>query len=63
MKTNWKGVFPALTTQFRPDQSLDLAATAKHLDAMIEAGIHGVIMLGTRRRELLARIRREARQS
>jgi 4-hydroxy-tetrahydrodipicolinate synthase len=47
MKVQWKGVFPAITTQFRQDQSLDLAATAKHLDTMIQAGIHGVVFLGT----------------
>jgi 4-hydroxy-tetrahydrodipicolinate synthase len=47
MKVNWKGVFPALTTQFGSDQSLDLAATAKHLEIMIDAGIHGVVLLGT----------------
>ena len=47
MKVNWRGVFPAITTQFRQDQSLDLAATAKHLEAMIKAGIHGVVFLGT----------------
>ncbi len=44
---NWKGVFPAVTTQFHQDQSLDLAATARHINLMIEAGIHGVVMLGT----------------
>ena len=47
MKVTWKGVFPAITTQFRHDQSLDLAATSKHLNQMIEAGIHGVVALGT----------------
>lgn len=47
MKVNWKGVFPAITTQFRQDQSLDLAGTARHLEAMIQAGIHGVVFLGT----------------
>jgi len=47
MKVNWKGVFPAITTQFGSDQSLDLAATAKHLETMIAAGIHGVVLLGT----------------
>ena len=46
-KVNWKGVFPAITTQFAPDQSLDLSATAKHLETLIEAGIHGVVLLGT----------------
>jgi 4-hydroxy-tetrahydrodipicolinate synthase len=47
MRTAWQGVFPAITTQFRHDQSLDLAATSKHLNAMIEAGINGVVALGT----------------
>jgi 4-hydroxy-tetrahydrodipicolinate synthase len=47
MNVNWSGVYPAITTQFRPDQSLDLAATAKHLEALIAAGIHGVVLLGT----------------
>jgi 1-pyrroline-4-hydroxy-2-carboxylate deaminase len=47
MKVTWHGVFPAITTQFRPDQSLDLAATSKHLNTIIEAGIHGVVALGT----------------
>ena len=47
MQVDWQGVFPAATTQFKADQSLDLAATLAHLDAMIEAGIDGLIMLGT----------------
>jgi 1-pyrroline-4-hydroxy-2-carboxylate deaminase len=47
MAVNWEGVFPAVTTQFKSDQSLDLAATAAHLEKLIEAGVHGLIMLGT----------------
>ena len=47
MKVNWKGVFPAITTQFHSDQSLNLEGTARHLEAMIAAGIHGVVLLGT----------------
>lgn len=47
MKIPWHGVFPAATTQFKPDGALDVAATLKHVEAMIEAGIHGLIMLGT----------------
>lgn len=43
----FKGVLPAAVTHFREDQSLDLDATMKHLDAMIDAGVHGLIMLGT----------------
>ncbi len=44
---NWRGVFPAVTTQFRNDQSVDLEATARHVDGMIRHGSHGVIVLGT----------------
>ena len=29
----WQGVFPAITTQFKKDQSLDLDATARHAEA------------------------------
>src|SRR5262249_33591993 len=34
-------------TQFRPDQRLDLEATAKHLSVLVDAGVDGLIMLGT----------------
>ena len=44
---NWKGVFPAATTQFRQDLSLDLDATQHHLDVLIESGVTGLVMLGS----------------
>jgi 4-hydroxy-tetrahydrodipicolinate synthase len=47
MAISWRGVLPAVTTQFRSDQSLDLAATAEHLEQLLRAGVHGIIMLGT----------------
>jgi 1-pyrroline-4-hydroxy-2-carboxylate deaminase len=47
MKVNWHGVYPALTTQFRDDESIDIQATASHLEKLIAAGIHGVILLGS----------------
>jgi 1-pyrroline-4-hydroxy-2-carboxylate deaminase len=47
MGVNWRGVFPAATTQFHDDQSLNLDGTAKHLERLVESGIHGLIMLGT----------------
>lgn len=47
MAITWRGVFPAATSQFHPDQSPNIEGTLAHIDAMIEAGIHGVIMLGT----------------
>lgn len=47
MSLQWRGVYPAAVTHYRPDQSLDIASTLAHVDKMIEAGIHGVIMLGS----------------
>jgi len=47
MQTDWKGLYPPLTTQFGDDESLDLDGTARHLETLIQAGIHGVILLGT----------------
>jgi 1-pyrroline-4-hydroxy-2-carboxylate deaminase len=47
MQVNWRGVFPAITTQFHDDQSLNIEGTARHLETMIQAGIHGVGLLGS----------------
>jgi len=47
MAANWKGVYPAVTTQFNEDQSVDVDGTARHCEALIEAGCHGLVMLGT----------------
>jgi 4-hydroxy-tetrahydrodipicolinate synthase len=47
MPRPWTGVFPAAITHFRDDESLDLPAMVKHLDVMIAAGVHGLILLGT----------------
>jgi dihydrodipicolinate synthase/N-acetylneuraminate lyase len=47
MKPIWQGVFPAVTTQLKKDQSLDLDATARHVEALIDSGVTGLIMLGS----------------
>lgn len=47
MTVDWKGVFPAATTQFREDLSLDLDATCAHLQAMVDSGVSGLVMLGS----------------
>jgi 1-pyrroline-4-hydroxy-2-carboxylate deaminase len=47
MSDAWQGVFPAATTQFQSDETLDLGATMGHVETMIGAGIDGLIMLGT----------------
>ena len=45
--TQWKGVFPAATTHFKPDQSIDFPATAAHIERLLRGGVHGFIVLGT----------------
>jgi 1-pyrroline-4-hydroxy-2-carboxylate deaminase len=47
MNATWHGIFPAVTTQFNGDQSLNLAGTVDHIDKLIRAGVHGMIVLGT----------------
>jgi len=47
MKQLWTGVFPAATTQLKKDQLLDLPATARHLEALIESGVSGLILCGS----------------
>ena len=47
MKPYWQGVFPAVTTQLKRDQSLDLDATARHVEALIDSGVAGLIVLGS----------------
>src|ERR1051326_663857 len=46
-KLFWQGVFPAITTQFKRDQSLDLDATARHAESLIDSGVAGIIFLGS----------------
>ncbi len=41
----WRGVFPAITTQFKRDLSIDLDATARHANALIDSGVGGLIFL------------------
>lgn len=43
----WQGVFPAATTQFHSDLSLNLEATSRHLEALIDSGVSGLIMCGS----------------
>lgn len=43
----WTGVFPAVTTQMQHDQSLDLPATARHLETLIDSGVAGLIVCGS----------------
>src|SRR5438034_234430 len=47
MNATWQGIYPASTTQFNADQSLNLTATVQHVERMIATGMHGMIMLGS----------------
>lgn len=44
---NWSGVFPAATTQFNTDLSIDIDASQQVLDALVRDGVHGLVVLGT----------------
>ena len=46
-RVSWEGVFPAVTTQFHDDLSLDIDATAKVMDGLIRDGVSGLIVCGS----------------
>lgn len=46
-KVGWQGVFPAVTTQFRDDFSLDLEATHRVMSALVRDGVSGLVVCGT----------------
>jgi dihydrodipicolinate synthase/N-acetylneuraminate lyase len=43
----WQGVYPAATTQFAADFSLDLPACRRTLTALVDDGVDGLVLLGT----------------
>ena len=47
MSVTWSGVFPALMTEFNKDGSLDSDGTQRHIKSCMDAGIEGLVMLGT----------------
>lgn len=47
MVPNWIGVYPALLSPFRADDTLDLPLFEKNLQAQLEAGVHGAIIGGS----------------
>lgn len=47
MSISWNGVFPALTTKFTANDTLDLDMFGTNLDAQLDAGIHGVVIGGS----------------
>ena len=47
MKITWSGVFPAITTKFAKDYSLDFETFELNLKEQISAGVDGIIIGGT----------------
>lgn len=47
MTVNWQGVYPALTTKFTANDTLDLPAFAHNLKAQLAAGVDGIILGGS----------------
>lgn len=62
---SWKGVYPALLTPFKEDESIDFDLYTINLEAQLDAGVDGIIiggslgetstLLGEEKRELLLR--------
>ena len=47
LKSQWTGVFPAITTQFHPDLTVDHEALAAHVTWLIDSGCVGIVALGS----------------
>jgi dihydrodipicolinate synthase/N-acetylneuraminate lyase len=47
MRVNWKGVFPAVTTQLHANLAVDIPGTQRVVDGLIRDGVDGLIALGT----------------
>ena len=47
MPLTWHGVFPAITTPFKSDLSIDWDFLPKHLSWLVESGCTGIVALGS----------------
>lgn len=47
MEKKWEGIFPALTTKFKKDLSIDFSAMEKHIQFQLNAGVHGLVVMGS----------------
>jgi 1-pyrroline-4-hydroxy-2-carboxylate deaminase len=45
--TPWRGVFPAVTTQFNADESLNFGAMEQHYALQLAGGVHGLVVCGS----------------
>lgn len=46
-KSDWTGVFPAITTPFAPDGSVDEVFLTKHVAWLLDSGCRGIVALGS----------------
>jgi len=47
MKPYWQGVFPAVTTHMHRGGAIDLDATGRHIEVLIDSGVGGLVMCGS----------------
>jgi dihydrodipicolinate synthase/N-acetylneuraminate lyase len=46
-KSDFRGVFPAITTKLGPDQSVDLAGVKADVEFQVEGGVDAIIACGS----------------
>lgn len=47
VRNDWRGVFPAITTQMKKGGALDVDATAAHVEVLLASGVSGIVFLGS----------------
>jgi len=47
MEVTWQGVYPAITTKFHQDGSIDFDTFGKNIKTQVESGIHGIVIGGS----------------
>lgn len=47
MRPNWEGVYPAVTTKFFKDQTLDIEGYKRGIKIQMDAGVHGIVTCGS----------------
>lgn len=47
MQVDWNGVYPAVTTKFNKDESIDFENFERGIEAQINAGVDGIIVAGS----------------
>jgi dihydrodipicolinate synthase/N-acetylneuraminate lyase len=47
MKFEWNGIYPAITTKFKDDDTLDMEMFVKNVISQIDAGVNGIVIGGS----------------